>query len=57
MTQDKQSRYAERRLVIQCAACKLVLSDGAWVTMPTEGQRVSHGLCPVCEAKANAELT
>ena len=56
MTQDKQSRYAERRLVIQCAACKLVLSDGAWVTMPTEGQRVSHGLCPVCEAKANAEL-
>ena len=46
-------------MVIQCCQCKKLRKGKRWVKAAgthLAGQRVSHGYCPTCAAKAFAQI-
>lgn len=45
-------------MVVQCCACKRIREGSAWIipVVSLEGEEISHGYCPVCAAKAFAQI-
>jgi len=56
---EKDESESELEMVVQCCMCKKVRRGTRWLQVVDAGllaEGVSHGYCPVCAAKAYAEL-